>query len=177
MQTCPAASATNYSELASLRGTRMRFKHLPRACWEKSSFQIDHDAVHKNSKRKEEDAFFPSERKVSKTSYWRRSNWFVMNTLGGGLRGGDETKEMDNYLHNDFQALSWWAGDLRHSSWGLCLCPSQDRTMHRLVPGEPCPELDCAESEQIVLNDRCCKVCRGTGDPWQTRRPVPRYRC
>lgn len=40
--------------------------------------------------------------------------------------------------------------------------------MHRLVPGEPCPELDCAESEQIVLNDRCCKVCRGTGDPLPT---------
>lgn len=37
--------------------------------------------------------------------------------------------------------------------------------MHRLVPSEPCPELDCAESEQIVLNDRCCKVCRGRNDP------------
>lgn len=36
--------------------------------------------------------------------------------------------------------------------------------MHRLVPSEACPQLDCAESEQIVLNDRCCKVCRGTGD-------------
>lgn len=33
--------------------------------------------------------------------------------------------------------------------------------MHRLAPSEPCPELECAESEQIVLNDRCCKVCRG----------------
>lgn len=51
--------------------------------------------------------------------------------------------------------------DLSSSSWGLCLCPSQDRTMHRLVPSDPCPELNCAESEQIVLSDRCCKVCRG----------------
>lgn len=30
-----------------------------------------------------------------------------MNRRGGGaLSGGDETKEMDNYLDNDFQALS-----------------------------------------------------------------------
>lgn len=43
----------------------------------------------------------------------------------------------------------------------MCLCPSQDRTMHRVVPSEPCPELNCAESEQIALSDRCCKVCRG----------------
>lgn len=33
--------------------------------------------------------------------------------------------------------------------------------MHRVVPSEPCPELNCAESEQIALSDRCCKVCRG----------------
>lgn len=44
--------------------------------------------------------------------------------------------------------------------------------MHRLVPSEPCPELDCAESEQIVLNDRCCKVCRGTKDPLLTHTAV-----
>lgn len=31
------------------------------------------------------------------------SNWLVMNRRGG-LRGGEETKEMDNYLDNDFQA-------------------------------------------------------------------------
>ncbi|TKS73682.1 Protein kinase C-binding protein NELL2 NEL-like protein 2 [Collichthys lucidus] len=37
----------------------------------------------------------------------------------------------------------------------------QDRNMHRVVPSEPCPELNCAESEQIALSDRCCKVCRG----------------
>uniref|UniRef100_A0A3Q3VWZ9 Uncharacterized protein n=1 Tax=Mola mola TaxID=94237 RepID=A0A3Q3VWZ9_MOLML len=30
-----------------------------------------------------------------------------------------------------------------------------------MVPTEPCPELNCAESEQIALDDRCCKVCRG----------------
>lgn len=33
--------------------------------------------------------------------------------------------------------------------------------MHRVVPSEPCPELNCPESEQITLSDRCCKVCRG----------------
>uniref|UniRef100_A0A8C4HDS5 Neural EGFL like 2a n=1 Tax=Dicentrarchus labrax TaxID=13489 RepID=A0A8C4HDS5_DICLA len=38
---------------------------------------------------------------------------------------------------------------------------SKGGTMHRVVPSEPCPELNCAESEQIALSDRCCKVCRG----------------
>uniref|UniRef100_A0A673Y3Q1 Neural EGFL like 2 n=1 Tax=Salmo trutta TaxID=8032 RepID=A0A673Y3Q1_SALTR len=34
-------------------------------------------------------------------------------------------------------------------------------TMHRVVMTSPCPELNCPESEQITLTDRCCKVCRG----------------
>uniref|UniRef100_A0AAQ6AQA8 Neural EGFL like 2 n=1 Tax=Amphiprion ocellaris TaxID=80972 RepID=A0AAQ6AQA8_AMPOC len=40
-------------------------------------------------------------------------------------------------------------------------CTCTDRTMHRVVPSEPCPELTCPESEQITLTGRCCKVCRG----------------
>uniref|UniRef100_A0A6Q2YF50 NEL-like protein 2 n=1 Tax=Esox lucius TaxID=8010 RepID=A0A6Q2YF50_ESOLU len=35
------------------------------------------------------------------------------------------------------------------------------RTMHRVVATTPCPELNCPESEQVTLDDRCCKVCRG----------------
>uniref|UniRef100_A0A3Q3JFM7 Neural EGFL like 2 n=1 Tax=Monopterus albus TaxID=43700 RepID=A0A3Q3JFM7_MONAL len=37
----------------------------------------------------------------------------------------------------------------------------KDRTMHRVAPSEPCPELKCPQSEQVTLSDRCCKVCRG----------------
>lgn len=33
--------------------------------------------------------------------------------------------------------------------------------MHRVVSSEPCPELNCPESEQIAVSGRCCKVCRG----------------
>lgn len=57
--------------------------------------------------------------------------------------------------------MMWARVDLESSSWGLCFYTSQDRTMHRVVPSEPCPVLNCPESEQITLNDRCCKVCRG----------------
>uniref|UniRef100_A0A8C1CNQ5 NEL-like protein 2 n=1 Tax=Cyprinus carpio carpio TaxID=630221 RepID=A0A8C1CNQ5_CYPCA len=39
----------------------------------------------------------------------------------------------------------------------VCL---QDRSMRR-VEITSCPELNCPESEQITLTDRCCKVCRG----------------
>uniref|UniRef100_A0A673KF19 Protein kinase C-binding protein NELL2-like n=1 Tax=Sinocyclocheilus rhinocerous TaxID=307959 RepID=A0A673KF19_9TELE len=37
----------------------------------------------------------------------------------------------------------------------------QDRTMHRVPSSEDCPQLTCAESDQITLTDRCCRVCRG----------------
>ncbi|XP_054632815.1 protein kinase C-binding protein NELL2 isoform X1 [Dunckerocampus dactyliophorus] len=50
---------------------------------------------------------------------------------------------------------------VRDSSGRCLLFECKDRTMHRVVPGEPCPELKCPESEQITLSDRCCKVCRG----------------
>ncbi|KAI9519722.1 Protein kinase C-binding protein nell2 [Dissostichus eleginoides] len=50
---------------------------------------------------------------------------------------------------------------VRDSSGRCLLFECRDRTMHRVVPSEPCPELNCAESEQITLNGRCCKVCRG----------------
>jgi len=42
---------------------------------------------------------------------------------------------------------------------GLFVC-LQDRSMRR-VEMTTCPELNCPESEQITLTDRCCKVCRG----------------
>ncbi|KAM7396995.1 hypothetical protein PAMP_019994 [Pampus punctatissimus] len=50
---------------------------------------------------------------------------------------------------------------VRDSSGRCLLFDCKDRTMHRVVPSEPCPELNCPESEQITLTDRCCKVCRG----------------
>ncbi|KAI2648662.1 Protein kinase C-binding protein NELL2 [Labeo rohita] len=44
---------------------------------------------------------------------------------------------------------------------GLCqLFECRDRTMHR-VTNTDCPQLTCADSDQITLTDRCCKVCRG----------------
>lgn len=98
---------------------------------------------------------------------------------------GEETQYTNNYLHNYIQAGSGLrtaavvtvGGGIFIEEWlmtaaclrlcvrvcvRVCVCPSQDRTMHRVVPSEPCPELSCAESEQIALSDRCCKVCRGT---------------
>uniref|UniRef100_A0A8C1QBR7 Neural EGFL like 2 n=1 Tax=Cyprinus carpio TaxID=7962 RepID=A0A8C1QBR7_CYPCA len=36
-----------------------------------------------------------------------------------------------------------------------------DRTMHRVASSKDCPQLTCAESDQITLTDRCCRVCRG----------------
>ncbi|KAM9854079.1 protein kinase C-binding protein NELL2a [Aulostomus maculatus] len=50
---------------------------------------------------------------------------------------------------------------MRDSSGRCLLFECRQRTMHRVVPSEPCPELQCPESEQITLSDRCCKVCRG----------------
>ncbi|XP_054865284.1 protein kinase C-binding protein NELL2 isoform X2 [Amphiprion ocellaris] len=50
---------------------------------------------------------------------------------------------------------------VRDSSGRCLLFECKDRTMHRVVPSEPCPELTCPESEQITLTGRCCKVCRG----------------
>ncbi|XP_014004287.1 protein kinase C-binding protein NELL2 [Salmo salar] len=49
-----------------------------------------------------------------------------------------------------------------HYNSGRCqLSECRERTMHRVVMTSPCPELNCPESEQITLTDRCCKVCRG----------------
>uniref|UniRef100_A0AAQ4RLB6 Neural EGFL like 2 n=1 Tax=Gasterosteus aculeatus aculeatus TaxID=481459 RepID=A0AAQ4RLB6_GASAC len=47
-------------------------------------------------------------------------------------------------------------GDQRavRDSSGRCL-------LFECTVSHPCPELNCSESEQITLNDRCCKVCRG----------------
>ncbi|CAG5957755.1 unnamed protein product [Menidia menidia] len=50
---------------------------------------------------------------------------------------------------------------VRDSSGRCLLFECRDRSMHRVVPSEPCPELNCPESEQIALSSRCCKVCRG----------------
>ncbi|MBN3317000.1 NELL2 protein, partial [Atractosteus spatula] len=48
-----------------------------------------------------------------------------------------------------------------YDSSGKCiLFECRDRTMHRMS-SEDCPELNCPESEQINLSDRCCKVCKG----------------
>ncbi|MED6246317.1 Protein kinase C-binding protein nell2 [Ataeniobius toweri] len=43
----------------------------------------------------------------------------------------------------------------------ILMCPSQERSMHRVITTDPCPQLNCPESEQIALSSRCCKVCRG----------------
>ncbi|RVE71578.1 hypothetical protein OJAV_G00053320 [Oryzias javanicus] len=50
---------------------------------------------------------------------------------------------------------------VRDSSGRCLLFECRDKSMHRVVPTEPCPELNCPESEQIALSNRCCKVCRG----------------
>ncbi|XP_047660262.1 protein kinase C-binding protein NELL2 isoform X2 [Tachysurus fulvidraco] len=48
-----------------------------------------------------------------------------------------------------------------HDSTGNCLLyECRDRKM-RKVESKTCPELNCPESEQITLTDRCCKVCQG----------------
>uniref|UniRef100_A0A6Q2YQE5 Neural EGFL like 2 n=1 Tax=Esox lucius TaxID=8010 RepID=A0A6Q2YQE5_ESOLU len=55
-------------------------------------------------------------------------------------------------------------GDLKamHDISGRCqMYECKERTMHRVVATTPCPELNCPESEQVTLDDRCCKVCRG----------------
>ncbi|CAB1313998.1 unnamed protein product [Coregonus sp. 'balchen'] len=49
-----------------------------------------------------------------------------------------------------------------HYNSGRCqLSECRERTMHRVVMTTPCPELNCPESEQVTLTNRCCKVCRG----------------
>ncbi|XP_064175652.1 protein kinase C-binding protein NELL2-like isoform X3 [Anguilla rostrata] len=48
----------------------------------------------------------------------------------------------------------------RDSSGKCQLLRCRNGTMHP-VEDSPCPELNCPESEQIALPDRCCKVCRG----------------
>ncbi|XP_013876273.1 protein kinase C-binding protein NELL2a isoform X1 [Austrofundulus limnaeus] len=50
---------------------------------------------------------------------------------------------------------------VRDSSGRCLLFECRDRSMHRVVQSDPCPELSCPESEQIALSSRCCKVCRG----------------
>uniref|UniRef100_A0A671MS70 NEL-like protein 2 n=1 Tax=Sinocyclocheilus anshuiensis TaxID=1608454 RepID=A0A671MS70_9TELE len=51
---------------------------------------------------------------------------------------------------------------VHHPTAELCqLFECRDRTMHRVPSSEDCPQLTCAESDQITLTDRCCRVCRG----------------
>ncbi|XP_062338970.1 protein kinase C-binding protein NELL2 [Osmerus eperlanus] len=62
-----------------------------------------------------------------------------------------------------FRGRVYVEGDRRsvRDSAGNCLLfECRARSMRR-VEEAPCPELDCPESEQITLTDRCCKVCRG----------------
>ncbi|XP_017340122.1 protein kinase C-binding protein NELL2 [Ictalurus punctatus] len=48
-----------------------------------------------------------------------------------------------------------------HHTSGLCqLYECKDRTMHKVQNSE-CPELNCPETQQVTLTDRCCRVCRG----------------
>ncbi|XP_064200801.1 protein kinase C-binding protein NELL2a-like isoform X2 [Anguilla rostrata] len=47
-------------------------------------------------------------------------------------------------------------------STGKCLLfECKDRVMLQVAAAAPCPPLSCAESEQLALPDRCCRVCRG----------------
>ncbi|TRY56255.1 hypothetical protein DNTS_028374, partial [Danionella cerebrum] len=46
------------------------------------------------------------------------------------------------------------------SGLGCQLYECREQIMHR-VPSEVCPKLSCAESDQITLTDRCCRVCKG----------------
>ncbi|XP_062857994.1 protein kinase C-binding protein NELL2a [Trichomycterus rosablanca] len=53
-------------------------------------------------------------------------------------------------------------GDRRavHHPSGVCtLFECRDHTLHRVQ--QECPELNCAETQQVTLTDRCCTVCRG----------------
>ncbi|KAK6318415.1 hypothetical protein J4Q44_G00117060 [Coregonus suidteri] len=50
---------------------------------------------------------------------------------------------------------------VRDNSGRCQLSECRDTTMHQVVVTTPCPELNCPESEQVNLTDRCCKVCRG----------------
>ncbi|KAJ8374093.1 hypothetical protein SKAU_G00046730 [Synaphobranchus kaupii] len=57
------------------------------------------------------------------------------------------------YVEGDRKAV-------RDSAGKCLLFECRGGTMHR-VEDSSCPELNCPESEQITLTDRCCKVCRG----------------
>lgn len=62
-----------------------------------------------------------------------------------------------------FRGRAYVEGDSRsvRDSEGNCLLfECQMRSMRR-VESTSCPELNCPESEQISLTDRCCKVCPG----------------
>ncbi|KAK3544622.1 hypothetical protein QTP86_019138 [Hemibagrus guttatus] len=48
---------------------------------------------------------------------------------------------------------------VRDSTGNCLLYECRDRQM-RKVESNTCPELNCPESEQITLTDRCCKVCQ-----------------
>uniref|UniRef100_A0A4W4HQ48 Neural EGFL like 2 n=1 Tax=Electrophorus electricus TaxID=8005 RepID=A0A4W4HQ48_ELEEL len=64
-----------------------------------------------------------------------------------------------------FRGRVYVEGDRKsvHDSTGNCLLfECRDRSMRRVeIESTPCPELNCPESEQITLTDRCCRVCRG----------------
>ncbi|XP_023666191.1 protein kinase C-binding protein NELL2a-like [Paramormyrops kingsleyae] len=57
------------------------------------------------------------------------------------------------YVEGDRKAM-------HHPSGTCTLFECQDRAMRRVEP-PGCPELNCLESEQITLTDRCCRVCKG----------------
>lgn len=85
-----------------------------------------------------------------------------MNTQGGGKQG-QRGRKHDRWIITFIITSKAWATKRtqRGAHKDFVSYSSQDRTMHRVVPSEPCPELNCPESEQITLSDRCCKVCRG----------------
>lgn len=98
------------------------------------------------------------------------SNWLIMNTAGAGRVGPWKRKHngwIITYIITSGPLGNEGGRVHLRSCWqGFCLLSSQDRTMHRVVPSEPCPELNCPESEQIALSGRCCKVCRGIEEAW-----------
>ncbi|XP_048883921.1 protein kinase C-binding protein NELL2-like isoform X1 [Brienomyrus brachyistius] len=57
------------------------------------------------------------------------------------------------YMEGERQAL-------RDSSGKCSLFECRDRTMRRVAP-PTCPELNCVETDQLALADRCCSICRG----------------
>ncbi|XP_018585658.2 protein kinase C-binding protein NELL2-like [Scleropages formosus] len=62
-----------------------------------------------------------------------------------------------------FGGRAYVEGDRKavHHPSGMCsLFECRDRKMNRVEP-PGCPELNCLESEQMTLTDRCCRVCPG----------------